>query len=86
MFHECPLRGEVVVVKVKLANIKVIIPKAIAVPGAVIVFKPVCDNSYHPLCNPEGIKTGDRIKITGCKESIDKERIICTVEIMEEET
>lgn len=84
--HECPLRGDVKVVEVKFAPIKVILPKNIAIRGALVTYRAACSSEKNPLCEPDGLKPGDKIKIVECLESktenIDPDKIICVVELV----
>jgi len=66
--HRCKAFNiDLVVVEVKEAEIEAAIHTSLAMEGAIITFKPVnCSNiscNYYELCNPVGLKNGDKCKI-----------------------
>lgn len=58
---------DLVVAEVKEAEIEATIHTSLAMEGAIITFKPInCSNiscNYYELCNPIGLRNGDKCKI-----------------------
>jgi len=73
--HTCPLHGEkVVVVDVVQAAVEAAVKKRLAIEGVIISYHPiVCDEPcrFKLICQPQGLKSGDRVKIEKLLEEID---------------
>ncbi len=78
VIHECPIHGRVSVVRVRPAEIEVVIPSRNVFVNAIISYEPiVCENyacPYHDLCEPIGLEKGDKVKIIKIMDNKFKEK------------
>ncbi len=76
--HKCPIHGTVRVVKVRSAEIEVVIPTRNVFVNAIISYDPVdCLNyqcPYHDFCEPVGLNKGDKVKILKILDNKFKEK------------
>jgi len=68
---KCKLSGEVVLIGVEPAEIPLIVEKKKAIEGLMLKFKPL-SSKKEELLNPQGLKEGDKIKITKVLEDYNK--------------
>lgn len=70
---QCKLSGEVILVDVELAEIPILVEKKKAIEGVTLEFKPL-KKKKRELFNPEGLNSGDKVRIIKILEDYDKNR------------
>jgi len=70
---QCKLSGEVILVDVELAEIPILVEKKKAIEGVTLEFKPL-EKKKRELFNPEGLNSGDKVRIIKILEDYDKNR------------
>ncbi|MGC9019790.1 MAG: UPF0179 family protein [Candidatus Methanodesulfokora sp.] len=83
---ECSVHGEVKPVKITMSDLRAALPEKIAIEGALVNFPSIKCNDMrkrmYDLCNPPGIKPGDRVlikKIEGVLGEYEGERLVLCV-------
>lgn len=83
---ECPVHGEVKPVKIVISDLRAALPEKIAIEGALVNFPYIkCDDmrkDLYDLCNPPGIKPGDRVlikKVEGILGEYEGEKLILCI-------
>lgn len=75
--HKCRLVGGTVrVVEVVEAPIEAIVPSKFGVEGLIFTFNPIecLDCELYKLCNPEGLKRGDKVRVEKVIERVPCEK------------
>jgi len=68
---KCKLSGEAVLIGVEPAEIPLLVEKKKAIEGLTLKFKPLSSKKKE-LLNPQGLKSGDKIKIIKILDDHDK--------------
>lgn len=83
---ECPIHGEMRPVRITISDLRAALPERIAIEGAIVNFHPIeCDDmreSVYDLCNPPGVRPGDRVlikKVEGILGDYEGERLVLCV-------
>ncbi|WP_161969814.1 UPF0179 family protein [Candidatus Methanodesulfokora washburnensis] len=83
---ECPVHGEVKPAKITMSDVRAALPEKVAIEGAIVNFTSIKCNDLrkdmYTLCNPVGIKPGDRVlvkKVEGFLGEYEGERLVLCI-------